>query len=339
MMKARTRHAGTRALLGFTTVLAAACGALGSDPENEPKLQEGSRPKPDPSRTTPVSISLQSASGGFQLTQPTSDEYIINITNCASGYTTTVTSTAAAPITSVPLYTGDGGCDAELEEFAWDGITYTKSGGGTLVSGSALFTDGGTNKLYVTVATALDATIGPSSEALFVISESKAGEDYAISGYSTSAPLTITAVEAPELEIPAGGITLASIDADNGVATFTVNLQCRNILSPSASSCQTDGGQDQLFSNMKVKLAKDTYGGVLDYAAASTVMASGTTSVKDPDHLSTAAPITTEGFVLSLAGPGQLYFNKNMLLVVEYSEPGTSFKSFRYFNVDIGDPE
>jgi hypothetical protein len=329
MMKARRRRAGTRALLGLTTVLAAACGALGSDPENEPKLQEGSRPKPDPSRTTPVSIALQSASGGFQLTQPTSDQYIVHISNCASGYTTTVTSTAAEPITSVPLYTGDGGCDAELEEFAWDGITYTKSGGGTLVSGSALFTDGGTNNLYVTVATALDATIGPSSEALFVISESKAGEDYAISGYSTSAPLTITAVEAPELEIPAGGITLASIDADTGIATFTVNLQCRNILSPS----------DQLFSNMKVKLAKDTYAGKLDYAAASTVMASATTSVIDPDNLSTAAPITTEGFVVSLDGPGQLYFNKNMLLVVEYSEPGTSFKSFRYFNVDIGDPE
>lgn len=320
-------------ILGLS--LLAACGgeSLVKSPGSE-KSNGGV----DRTKTTDVRLGIQEDTGGFSLAAPTTSDFIIAITACSSGYTTSVTSTTGAPKSSVPLYTGDGGCIAGLQEFTWTSKVYTKAGGGTLTSGASLFQEVGGDQLYVQVGTALSATIAPGSQAVFLVSEVKAGSDYAISGYSTSAGLTVSAIEAPDLEIPANGITLSSINASTGVATFSVNVQCANILSPDATSCQTPGGENQLFTSMKAKIVTDTYTGVLDFTSANTIMGSGTTAVTAPD-LSTASPITKEGFVLSLTGEGQLYGNKNMLLVIEYTDPVSSGKSYRYFNVDIGDPQ
>jgi hypothetical protein len=148
----------------------------------------------------------------------------------------------------------------------------------------------------------------------------------------------VSILEAPEVEIPANGVTLSSIHATTGVATFAVNVQCKNILSPDATTCQTPTGDNQAFTAMKAKLVTDTFGGDLDYSEASGAMASGATSVTAP-NLSVAAPITKEGFLVSLSGAGQLYTNKNMILIVEYTDSVSSAKSYRYFNVDIGDPQ
>jgi hypothetical protein len=313
-------------------LLAASCGSelLG---DKDSKKKSG-----DDRKTTDIQIGVRQDSSGFSLAAPTTSDFIIPITACSSGYTTTVTSTTGAPLASVPLYTGDGGCVAGLQQFTWETKVYTKSGGGTLTTGASMFQEVGGDELYVQVGTSLAATIAPGSQAIFLISEVKAGSDFAISGYSTSAGLSVSAIEAPELEIPATGISLASIHATTGVATFSVNVQCANILSPDATTCQTPGAENQLFSAMSAKIVTDTYGGVLDYTDANTIMSSGTTAVTAP-ALSTSAPITKEGFVLSLVGGGQLYSNKDMLLVIQFTDPVSSAKSFRYFNVDIGDPQ
>ena len=315
-------------------LLASACGALEVDSEKG----DSDEATIDPRRSSEVALGVQADEGALQLAAPTTSDFVIQITGCASGYTTTVTSTAASPKGSVPLYTGDGNCIAGLQSFTWSGVAYTKSGGGTLTTGSSLFVNGA-NQLYVTVGTQLTATISGASKATFLISEVKSGSDYTISGYSSSAPLTVSAIEAPEIEIPANGITLTSINATTGVATFTVNVQCKNILSAGPSSCQTPGGEDQLFSNMKAKLITDTFSGVLNFSDANTAMATGSTAVASPANLKATSPITTEGFMLSLSGAGQLYTNKNMILIVEYTDPTSSAKSYRYFNVDIGDPQ
>jgi hypothetical protein len=324
---------------GSICALAVGCGGLGLglDSDTSPK-EDKEKFRPDPAKTTNVGIGVQSESSLFQLAAPTTDDFVIQITACASGYTTTVTSTTGSPESDVPLYTGDGNCVAGLQSFTWSGVNYVKTGGGTLTTGGSLFDDGGTNELYVRLGTQLDATIAPGSEAIFLISEVEGGADYNISGYSTSAGLTVTAIEAPELEIPANGITLSSINATTGVATFAIRVQCINTLSPGATTCQTAGGEDQAFTNMRAKLVTDAYAGVLAYTDASSIMASGTTAITAPD-LSTSSPITTEGFSLSLNGAGQLYSNRNMLLVIEYTDPVSSGTSYRYFNVDIGDPQ
>jgi hypothetical protein len=313
-------------------LLAASCGSELLD-DKESKNKSG-----DDRKTTDVQIAVQEDSSGFSLAAPTTSDFIIAITACSSGYTTSVTSTTGTPRSSVPLYTGDGGCIAGLQQFTWATKVYTKSGGGSLTSGASLFQESGGGQLYVQVGIALAATIAPGVQATFLISEVKAGSDYAISGYSTSAGLTVSAIEAPELEIPAAGIVLSSINAGTGVATFTVNVQCANILSPDSTTCQTPGAENQLFTNMRAKIVTDTYLGVLDYTAANALMTAGSTAITAP-ALSTAAPINKEGFVLSLAGAGQLYANKNMLLVIQYTDPASGGKSFRYFNVDIGDPQ
>lgn len=318
----------------FLSFLAASCGSeLLGGKVNQKKSGDGL----DPVKTTEVQIGVQEDTKGFSLASPTTNDFIIAITACSSGYTTSVTSTSGSPKSSVPLYTGDGGCIAGLQQFTWATKVYTKSGGGSLTSGASLFQESGGGQLYVQVGTALAATIAPGAQAIFLISEVKAGSDYAISGYSTSAGLTVSAIEAPQLEIPANGIVLASINASTGVGTFTVNVQCQNTLSPDATTCQTPGTENQLFTNLRAKILTDTYGGVLDYTSANAIMSTGTTAITAP-MLATAAPITKEGFVLSLAGAGQLYANKNMLLVIQYTDPVSGGKSFRYFNLDIGDP-
>ncbi len=330
--------------LGFSAVLLAGTVGCGTELENmfqdEQEEEQANQldPAADPSRSTNVSLNLQSTSSGFALSAATTSDFVIQLTSCSSGYTTTVTSTTASPVTDVALYTGDGGCLAELQQFDWSGVTYTKQGGGNLASGSALFTDGASNELYVSVGTQLDATIVSTSEAVFLISEVLAGSDYTVSGYSESADLTVTLLEAPEVEIPATGVTLNSIHATTGVATFDVHVQCVNTNSPDATTCQTPGGADQAFTNMKAKIITDVTSGTLTYSQADAAMAAGATSILAGD-LSTAAPITTEGFTVQLAGEGQLYANRNMLLIIEYTDPGLSAKSYRYFNVDIGDPQ
>jgi hypothetical protein len=311
-------------------LLAASCGSE--------LLGEKDIKKMDPAKTVDVTLGVREDRSGFSLAAPTTSDFIIAITACSSGYTTSVTSTAGSPKTSVPLYTGDGGCIAGLQQFTWATKVYTKAGGGSLTSGASLFQESGGGQLYVQVGTALAATIAPGVQATFLISEVKAGSDYAISGYSSSAGLTVSAIESPQLEIPSNGIVLASINASTGVASFTVNVQCQNILSPDATTCQTPGAENQLFTNMRAKIVTDTYSGVVDYTAANTIMSAGSTAVTAP-ALSTAAPITKEGFVLSLAGAGQLYANKNMLLVIQYTDPASGGKSFRYFNLDVGDPQ
>jgi hypothetical protein len=327
-------HSGTTFLLAVA--LASACGGFGGEKK---KKGGGSNPQGiDTTQTTEVRLGLRQDSSLLSLAAPASDDFVIQITGCSSTYTTTVTSTTADPEPLVALYTGDGNCVAGLESFDWDGVSYVRAGGGTLTSGGSFFNDGGANELYVQVDTSLPGTIGPGAEAIFAISEVKAGSDYAISGYSTSAGLTVSAIEAPELQIPAGGITLTGIDPVSGIATFDVHAQCANTLSPDATTCQTPGEDNQLFTGMRAKLVTDIYAGVIDYSDAEAIMAAGTTDVTGPD-LSVAAPITTEGFVLSLSGAGALFTNKNMLLVIEYTSVAPAGKSYRFFNVDIGDPQ
>lgn len=316
--------------------LASACGA----PEgNIRKDSLGNNPNLiDSRRATEVALGLQAVNGGLQFAAPTTGDFVIQISGCSSGYNPTVTSTTDTPRSSVALYTGDANCIAGLQSFTWSGVAYNKNGGGTLTSGSSLFSNG-TKQLYVTVGTQLSTTISSTSKANFLISEVKIGDDYAVSGYSSSSPLSVSTIEAPEVIIPANGITLAAINATTGVATFNVHAQCINTNSPGPSSCRTPGGEDQLFSNMKAKLITDTFGGVINFSNASASMSTGATAVADPVNLKTTAPITTEGFMLSLSGAGQLYANKNMILIIEYTDPTSSAKSYRYFNVDIGDPQ
>lgn len=99
--------------------------------------------------------------------------------------------------------------------------------------------------------------------------------------------------------------------------------------------CPSAGNDNHKIVNMKAKLITDTYTGTIDYSDAVTIMTAGTTTLANADKVG-----GQERFKVSVTGQGALYSNKNMLLVLSYEDPsspslGTSYK---YFNVDIGDP-
>jgi hypothetical protein len=263
-----------------------------------------------------------------------SSDFVIAITGCSSGYTTTVTSTTAVPVTAVSLYAFDTDCVAGLVNFVYNTKTYTKQGGGSLTTGTSLFSETGGGLLNVTVGTNLPSPLSSGAQVKFVVEEIKLGADYAVTGYSVSEALEIAGVEAPNLKMQAAALT--AIASGTGFPSFDLSLEC-NLATQSASSiCPTPGGDLQTMTSMKAKLIVDTYSGVITIAEAQTIMASGTTSVAAGNLLGTIG--ANGGFKLNLTqSTGPLFTNKNMLLVVSFTDAGGAV-SYRYFNIDIGSP-
>lgn len=263
-------------------------------------------------------------------------DFVVDITACSSGFTYTVTSTTASKVGTVNLYKGDTDCLAGLKSFSWDGVSYTKSGGGNLTTGSAIFQNAGnTKQMQATVYVALDiGGIVASSKAHFVIGEIIKGGDYEVPVASYSEPTDIlgTLLEAPNFTIVAA--TLVSVASGTGVPTMTIEFKCGGAVT--GNNCASPTGVDQDMTKMSVSLVWDnpaTYNGSLTYTQADTIVAALKTDIVG--GMVGAVTGGSGANVTGVVGEGALDSKRNMLVVVKYVDPVTSGASYRYFNMDL----
>ena len=258
-------------------------------------------------------------------------DWTIAVSGCKSGYTTSVTSTSAAPKTAVGLYKFDQSCVAGLEKFTYGTSVFTKQGGGTLsgVAGTSATFESGTKILKVSISTQLDSPLSASSKAAFNFFEISKGTDSLPPGtkYSQGQSLSISGVEAPNFEI--NDVELTAIAATDGAPTFSIKLECNNAIASGA--CSSASGDPQPMASMDVKIVDDTFGGTPAFADAETLFATaGTTPTTD-------GTIGTKGGMSAvLLGAGPLYSHRNTIVFIRYAVTGGA--SYRYFNMDIGEP-
>ena len=282
-----------------------------------------------------LSVDSGASNSALNLVSNAAQDFVVVITSCASGHTATVTSTSATPVSSVPLYQTDTDCVAELESLTVAGSIYTKDGGGRLTTGAALFKSAGAQDIYVSVSQNLPSPLTSGAVARFNYVQSATGADYLANNVSVSAGLEVGGVDAPFLKIPTSGVTLKAISNGTGIPSFEFLMECRVPTTTGNTICPSATGTAQLMTGMKVKLVQDTFSNVLSYADAQTIMASGSSTVIAGD-LSTTP--TNGGFKLTLSGPGRLTSFKNLILVTEYKDTASGASSYRYFNLDIGNP-
>jgi len=258
-------------------------------------------------------------------------DWTIAVSGCKSGYTTSVTSTSAAPKTAVGLYKFDQSCVAGLEKFTYGTSVFTKQGGGTLsgVAGTSATFESGTKVLKVSISTQLDSPLSASSKAAFSFFEITKGTDSLPPGtkYSQGQGLSISGVEAPNFEI--SDIELTAIAAADGAPTFNVKLECNNAIASGA--CSSASGDAQPMASMDVKIVDDTFGGAPTFADAETLF---TTAGITPTVDGTIG--TNGGMSAILLGSGPLYSHRNTIVFIRYAVTGGA--SYRYFNMDIGEP-
>lgn len=263
-------------------------------------------------------------------------DFVVEITACSSGFTYTVSSTTASKVGTVNLYKGDTACLAGLSSFSWGGVAYTKSGGGTLTTGSAIFQNAGnTKQMQATVYIALDTdAIDAASKAHFVIGEIIKGSDYEVPVASYSEPTDIlgTLLEAPNLTIV--GATLVSVTTITGVPTCTIAFKCEGAVV--GNTCASAEGVAQDMTQMSVSLVWDnpaTYNGSLTYTQAETIVTTAKTNI----IVGMLGGVTggSGATVTGVNGEGPLDDKRNMLVVVRYFDTTTSGYSYRYFNMDL----
>lgn len=267
-------------------------------------------------------------------------DFVVKITACSSGFEYTVTSTTASKVGTVNLYKGDTDCLAGLESFSWDGVAYTKSGGGTLTAGSAIFQNAGnTKQMQATVYVALDIdSIDAASKAQFVIGEIIKGAAYEVpvANYSEPTDVLGNVLEAPNFTIVSA--TLVSVTTVTGVPHMTIALKCAGAVV--GTTCASPTGVAQEMTQMSVSLVwdkpgldPDAYNGSLTYTQAETIVTAAKT-----DIIAGMVGAVTGGSgatVTGVVGEGPLDDKRNMLVVVRYQDVATSASSYRYFNMDL----
>ncbi len=326
--------------VAFAAVLAVtACGRL-------------SKAKPSDERQTvsvPIGVLFQSATSlvgndtnsSFDLAAPSTIDFVIKITGCASGFTYTATSTTGTPVSSVNLYKGDSDCVAGLESYKWKTVSYTKSGGGTLSVGSAVFLGAGGEEMQGTVYVPLSNPIDATSKAHYIVAEIIKGADHQVpkANYSEPSDLIVDGLEAPNFTIY--DAVLQSVASGTGKPTFDFRLECG--IARAGSVCPTGLGHQQSMTDMKVALVYDdptvyTTPNTMTYSQAQAIIVAGpVTQITAP--MAQGFDLRGGAVVTGVVGEGPLDSKRNMFLVVEFTDTArNNAKSYRYFNVDLENP-
>lgn len=333
--------------VGIATIISYALTSLaGCSSEDIDRLTGRSKSKSSGAGSELISINLSLkpasnlslAPGEFSLADATG--FIMDVTGCASGYSIDDVTEAAGSSKTVKLYKTDIDCTAELQQFSFGGVDYTKVGGGNLTTGSATFEDAldPTDTFHVTLIDQLPSPLTDGATAQFVFKQVAAGADHAIADYSYTDTLEVKGIKAPNFTI--ADVTLDSIAAD-GKATFTFTTQCGRAVVDNAGDkgCEVDAGDNQPFVDMKVKLIyKDPLvysSNTLTYDEAEAAMAAGTVDITNGHHDASTA---NEGFAVAVTGEGRLYEQKDMFFLISYTYAGLG-TSYRYYVVTIGDPQ
>lgn len=288
-----------------------------------------------------LDLLIENQSMSLGLLSASTVDFVVQVNNCSSGYSTTVTSTTADPVSTVSLYSYDTDCVAELEQFDWAGETWNRAGGGLLSTGSAIFVDSGTNEMNVTVYTQLTSPLTDGGTATFVFQELLLGNDFVVTDYSFSETIEVIGLEAPNVSV--NHVDLTAIESGTGIATFTLSIECNVAVSGAGNHiCVTPEGIDQNMQNYEVAIIYDdpiAYDGTLTFSQAVDIIDDHGFAVTG-GHLDPNLG-ANGGFSTPLVrmDTGPLYTHRELLILVSYESnefPGA--RSFRYFRAEIGTP-
>jgi len=290
--------------------------------------------------------------GAFNATSVNSQKFYYKVTGCKSGYEINTPLLVNSFLGTVKLYKFDKECVVGLVSFDYENKTYVPQTGSEFSgaeNSTALFKNqaDGSDVLKVKVLKQLPAGSGAGtgvvdgSAANFSFMKAKAGGSANLVRYSSGVSLSVVGVESPN--ISAIDLEIDDIDT-NGTASYSAQMTCANALVSSGVSyvCpHTVGASDeQLISNMKIKIitrsptSKTTY----TISELDSEMTTGATAItgssKDAGSNSTFT-------IDQLMGAGVFTSNKNLLVIISYTEPSTTSlgTSYIYFTADYGTPD
>ena len=273
-----------------------------------------------------LDVNVETQAQAFALAAAT--KFNISLGACASGYTAEANETKAA----LNVYRFDRGCLAKLTSLEYGGIVYLPSAGVPfttwLPGDSAIFTDGGSNSIRVTVAAQLSNPVGTLDTVAYSFTEIAQGTDQVLEKnvVGSGKTMSVEGQAAPSFQVKSlsfTGITVA------GAGQFSFSLECTQALTGSGvdSICK-----DLKLSQLKYILVKDTYSGTLNSTQAAALFASGSSSIALSEvRAAGSGGMANGGFASqTLVGPDQMHLNPNMILVIEGAAA-----SYLYFNVDV----
>ena len=292
---------------------------------------------------------LQFLDGLYATTVP-SQSFYYKVTGCKSGFSISTPAQVTSNTGTVKLYKYDKDCLVGLVSFNYANKTYVPQTGSEFSgteNSTALFKEQSdqTDLLKVKVMKQLPNGNGSTgvidgSAANFSFMKAKSGGAANLVRYSSGVSLSVNGVESPN--ISAIDLEITDIGTD-GKAIYKATMTCGNPLVAVGGTNQVcphtlNASDEQLISNMQIKIitrnptSKTTY----SVADLDTIMGTGTQSISGSAK-SAASAFTVTG----LSGEGVFTSNKNLLVIISYTEPSTNSQgtSYIYYTADYGTPD
>lgn len=265
-----------------------------------------------------VPIQVNEKSASFNLLA-NATAYTVNLEDCSSGYTDTVTEVDG----SVLVYIGDTDCLGKLTTFTFDSKVFTPKTGSEFtnyaVNDSAVFEEVGGKEYIVYVDGQLASPVTGLSTVRYVFTEVVDAGLFTVatSSYAEAHSISVTGDEPPDFSITQ--VSISGLNASGG-GEFTFEMTCN--VAMSGTDCN---GVD--LSTIDYKLVEDTYSSTLATTDASTIFstAGATISIPGDQHANNNGGFNTS----LLTGPTTISSKPNMILILR------SGASYQYFNVDV----
>jgi hypothetical protein len=365
-MKNYIRHDGLKtktALAGLSlasVLLVAACGTLevrdlkdtfgkknsvsGSDNGDMVSVNLGVSASPD------LASQLLQFVEGFYATTVPSQSFYYKVTGCKSGFSISTPAEVTSNSGTVKLYKFDKDCLVGLVSFNYASKTYVPTSGSEFSgteNSTALFKEQNdpADLLKIKVMKQLpnganSTGVIDGSGANFSFMKAKSGGAANLVRYSSGVGLSVNGVESPN--VSAIDLEITNIGTD-GKAEYKATMTCGNPLVAVGGTNQVcphtaNASDEQLISHMQIKIITRSPTNKTTYSVSDldTIMASGTQSISGSAK-SAASAFTVTG----LAGEGVFTSNKNLLVIISYTEPSTNSQgtSYIYYTADYGTPD
>lgn len=342
-----------------TLVLAAACGTLDVRDLRDGFGQKNSVSGDDDGEMVSVKLGLTAAPDlaaqllsfvePLNATSVNSQSFYYKVSGCKSGFSISNAEQVNSHQGSVKLYKFDKDCLVGLVSFSYGNKSYSPVTGSEFSgteNSTALFKES-TNpsdvlkvKVLKQLPNGANSTgVIDGSAANFSFMKVKSGGNANLVRYSSGVNLSVVGVESPNIN--AIDLEITNIGSD-GKAVYKVSMTCSNPLVAAGVNnnvCPHTAGavDEQLISHMAIKVVTRSPTNKTTYSITEldTIMASGAQSISGSSK--TAASVFS---VSELSGEGVFTSNKNLLVIISYTEPSTNSlgTSYIYFTADYGNP-
>lgn len=346
-------------LLGASLTLGACSAVKSSDFRLGKKEAKGAQTQSFNERNAKVKLSVvdEETSANLSLSLATQNEvslalaptsgFTFDLLGCKSGFSASdLTSNTSTE--TIALYQHDHDCFFDLKEFGFGGATYVPVAGTSFFNGVAFDEDrvvyfvndaDPNDRVKVRIQDFLPSPLTDGEEFTYVFMQIKQGTDYAVQNYSYTSTMEVLGVEAPNVAI--SSMALTAIDSSTGQATFQTTLACNVALvdDNGKDACPTATAELQRLEDFKsILISEPADPAAFDYDAARALFDdAGNNAIIQ----SAQSNVTATTFDMSnTQKDGPLHSNKEMYLVIQYTDPNDSEnRSYRYFKVTIGDPQ